>query len=364
MSQGPAETELLLRLSTIEGFTVRHLRRLRDGAPMPLPGAGPGPCAGNLLPRGIEATVSMEAGERAGRIRETCERSGIRIIPVGSPDYPACLSDIPDAPLILFWLGRSWRGENGVAIVGSRAPTSPGKAFTRELAADLAGGGATVVSGMARGIDTAAHEGAIEGCGTTIAVLGCGVDVVYPPESRRLRDRIAEAGAIVSEYAPGSAPMAWRFPARNRIVSGMSRATVVAEAPLRSGALITARLALEQGREVLAVPGSPFFPHTAGSNRLLRDGAAPVTCAGDVLPVLGIDPGPDPSTPEGKVLRAIRRPRRVDEIAKLLRMPVPQLLPLLFKMERMNLIGKKTGDCYIRMSVSTSLPGTKPGAEE
>jgi DNA processing protein len=318
---------------------------------MTLPGSDPEPLPRTVLLRGSEAAVSRAAGDRADRIREACDRSGIRIVPVGSPDYPACLSEIPDAPLLLFWLGRSWDGGKGVAIVGSRAPTAPGKAFARELAADLACGGATVVSGMARGIDTAAHEGAIEGGGTTIAVLGCGVDVVYPPESRRLRDRIAEQGAIVSEYAPGTGPLAWRFPARNRIVSGMTRATVVAEAPAQSGALITARLALEQGREVLAVPGSPFFPHTAGSNRLLLDGAAPVTCAGDVLPSLGIDPGPDPASPEGKVLRALRRPRRADELAGLLRMPVSQLLALLFKMERNNLIGKKTGDCYIRMSV-------------
>lgn len=351
MSQEAATTELLLRLSTVEGFTVGHLGRLRGGAPIPLPGAGPEPFPRTLLERGFEAAFSRVAGERAERIREACERSGIRIVTVGSSEYPALLAGIPDAPLVLFWLGKRWDGGKGVAVVGSRAPTAPGKAFTRELAADLAGGGATVVSGMARGIDTAAHEGAIEGSGMTIAVLGCGADVVYPPESRRLRDRIAEQGAIVSEYAPGTGPLAWRFPARNRIVSGMTRATVVAEAPERSGALITARLALEQGREVLAVPGSPFFPHTAGSNRLLLDGAAPVTCAGDVLPALGIDPGPDPSSPEWKVLRALRRPRRAEELAVLLRMPVPELLVLLFKMERMNLIGKKTGDCYIRMSV-------------
>ncbi|HEY5995441.1 MAG TPA: hypothetical protein VIU29_00400, partial [Candidatus Deferrimicrobiaceae bacterium] len=115
MPQGPAETELLLRLSTVEGFTVRHLRRLRDGAPVPLPGAGRETCGESLLLRGSDAAVSREAGERAERIRETCERSGIRIVPIGSPDYPAGLSAIPDAPLVLFWLGGSWGGENGVA---------------------------------------------------------------------------------------------------------------------------------------------------------------------------------------------------------------------------------------------------------
>ncbi len=304
-----------------------------------------------MLEKGCEAAISRSAGEQAERILERCGRGGIRIVPAGSPEYPRLLGAIPDAPLVLYWAGNRWDGERGVAIVGSRAPTPAGKGFTRELSADLAAGGLTVVSGMARGIDTAAHEGALEGGGMTIAVLGCGVDIVYPPESERLRDRIASRGAVVSEYPPGTPPLPWRFPARNRIVSGMCPATVVAEAPLRSGALITARTALEQGRDVLAVPGSPFHPHTAGSNRLLRDGAATVTCAGDVMLALGRKPGPDPSSPEGRVLRFIRRLRHVDEIAGGLKMSPSELIPLLLRMTQSNLIAKKPGNYYIKVSV-------------
>jgi DNA processing protein len=342
--------ELLLRLSTIEGFSVRHLRQLAGGVPRTLPGTAPGERPG-MLERGCEAAVSRAAGEQADRIREACERGGIRIIAAGSADYPPLLGTIPDAPLVLFWLGNRWEGEKGVAVVGSRAPTPAGKGFARELSGDLAAGGLTVVSGMARGIDAAAHEGALEGGGMTVAVLGCGVDVVYPPEAGRLRDRIVAQGAVASEYAPGAEPLSWRFPARNRIVSGMCRATVVAEAPLRSGALITVRAALEQGRDVLAVPGNPFYPHTAGSNRLLRDGAPPVTCAGDVLLAMGRQPGPDPSTPEGRVLRFLRKPRHVDEIAGGLRIAPAELLPLLLRMKQANLIGKKPGNYYIKVSV-------------
>lgn len=221
MTNASPALDLLLRLSTIEGFTVRHLRRLGCGAPRSLPGADAGPPPAGVLEKGYEAAVSRFAGEQADRTREKCETGGIRIIPAGSPEYPRLLGSIPDAPLLLFWLGKRWNGENGVAVVGSRAPTPAGKGFARELSGDLAAGGLTVVSGMARGIDTAAHEGALEGGGMTVAVLGCGVDVVYPPESGRLRERIVDRGAIVSEYAPGSCPLSWRFPARNRIVSGM-----------------------------------------------------------------------------------------------------------------------------------------------
>lgn len=341
--------DLLLRLSSVEGFTVRHLRSLAGGAPLPLGDiewkGDPG-----ILEKGCRAMVSREGGAWVDRVRAACDRRGIRVVPIGSPGYPSLLGSVIDAPLVLFWSGKPWRGADGVAVVGSRAPTAPGKAFARELSADLAAGGLTVVSGMARGVDTAAHEGALSVGGDTVAVLGCGVDVLYPPESGRLRDRIVASGAVISEYAPGTAPRGWRFPFRNRIVSGMCRATVVAEAPARSGALVTARLALEQGRETLAVPGSPFHPHTAGSNRLLRDGATPVTCAGDVLLAIGRKPGVDPASPEGRVMRALRRPKHVETVATELRMPVETLLPMLAGMERDNLIGKKSGVYYIKVS--------------
>jgi DNA protecting protein DprA len=256
MTREETPADILLRISLVEGFSARHLACLagsRERAPAS-PG-DPSPSGRSLLQKGDEAATSREAAERAHGVREACVRIGARIVTLGSEEYPALLASIPDAPLV------------------SRAPTAAGKEFAHGLSADLALQGVTVVSGMARGIDAAAHEGALTAGGMTIAVLGCGVDVLYPPEAGRLRDRILGSGAVVSEFPPGTQPLPRRFPARNRLISGMARAVVVAEAQARSGALITARFALEQGREVMAGPGNPVFPHTEGSNRLLQEGA-------------------------------------------------------------------------------------------
>ena len=266
--------DTFLRLSLIEGFTVDHLRRLRaSGAGGFLPGMTPRGVS--LLGKAKAALGSAEAGRRAEAVREACERLGIAILPWGASDYPVALREIPGAPLLLYRAGKGWNGGEAVAVVGSRAPTGPGREFARILSGELAAARWTVVSGMARGIDAAAHKGALHAGGTTVAVLGCGVDVAYPREHAELRDEILEKGAIFSEYPPGSLPLPHRFPERNRIVSGLSRGVIVAEAPERSGALITARLALEQGRDVMVVPGNPWFAHTAGSNRLSAGGGDP-----------------------------------------------------------------------------------------
>ena len=177
-----------------------------------------------------------------------------------------------------------------IALVGARACSSYGRSVTRSLARDLAAAGLVVVSGMARGIDGEAHRGALDAGGVTVAVLGCGVDRDYPAAHSELARRICETGLVVSEYEPGVEPAPWRFPARNRIIAGLCRATVVIEARERSGALITADFALEEGREVLAVPGEITSSLSAGTNALLRLGATPVTCAADVLEVFGIEP--------------------------------------------------------------------------
>jgi len=205
---------------------------------------------------------------------------------------------------------------------------------------------------MARGIDAAAHKGALHAWGTTVAVLGCGVDVAYPREHAQLREEILETGAIFSEYPPGSLPLPHRFPERNRIVSGLSRGVIVAEAPERSGALITARLALEQGREVMVVPGNPWFAHTAGSNRLLREGATPVCSAADVHGVLG---RPAPVAAAGiaeRILAALSGEMHVGEIAEAMSVPVQELLPRLMEMELANLVEKRPGDYYKKLSGS------------
>ena len=225
------------------------------------------------------------------------------------PAYPAHLREVEDAPPVLAVRGHPhlW-SRQVVAIVGARNASANGQRFAALLAADLAAAGVVVVSGLARGIDTAAHGGA--GAGATIAVVAGGPDIPYPPENAALQAAIAKGGgAVFAEMPFGTPPQAHLFPRRNRIVAGLSAAVVVVEATPRSGSLITARLALEQGREVLAVPGFPLDPRAAGPNALLRDGAAPATCAADILaclppapPAIPLRPAPatGPSAP-GKI---------------------------------------------------------------
>ncbi|MEK6697190.1 MAG: DNA-processing protein DprA [Candidatus Deferrimicrobiota bacterium] len=345
--------DTFLRLSLIEGFTVDHLQRLRaSGAGGFLPGMAPRGIS--LLGKAKAALGSAEAGRRAEAVREACERLGIAIVPWGASDYPVALREIPGAPLLLYRAGKAWTGSEAVAVVGSRAPTGPGREFARILSGELAAARWTVVSGMARGIDAAAHKGALHAGGTTVAVLGCGVDVAYPREHAELRDEILEKGAIFSEYPPGSLPLSHRFPERNRIVSGLSRGVIVAEAPERSGALITARLALEQGREVMVVPGNPWFAHTAGSNRLLREGATPVCSVADVHGALGCPPPVAVGGVAERVLAALEGELHVGEIAEAVSVPIQELLPCLMEMELANLVEKRPGNYYKKLSAPGS----------
>jgi len=217
----------------------------------------------------------------------------IRCIRRRDPSFPSLLAAIHDPPPRLFLRGSADAAlldRPAIALVGARACSSYGRSVTRLLARDLAAAGLVVVSGMARGIDGEAHRGALDAGGVTVAVLGCGVDRDYPAAHSELARRICETGLVVSEYEPGVEPSPWRFPARNRIIAGLCRATVVIEARERSGALITADFALDEGREVLAVPGEITSSLSAGTNALLRLGATPVTCAADVLEVFGIEP--------------------------------------------------------------------------
>ena len=340
--------DTFLRLSLIEGFTVDHLRRLRASGGGFLPGMTPRGVS--LLGKAKAALGSAEAGRRAEAVRKACGRLGIAILPWGASDYPVALREISGAPLLLYRAGKATSWEAAVAVVGSRAPTGPGREFARLLSGELAAARWTVVSGMARGIDAAAHKGALDAGGTTVAVLGCGVDVAYPREHADLRDAILEQGAILSEYPPGSSPLPHRFPERNRIVSGLSRGVIVAEAPARSGALITARFALEQGRDVMVVPGNPWFAHTAGSNRLLLEGAPPVCSAADVHGVLGRPAPAPPGKAAERVLAALDRERHVGEIAGLLSVPVEELLPCLMEMELANLVEKRPGNYYKKLT--------------
>jgi DNA processing protein len=248
--------------------------------------------------------VSEPRDLRFARFRERFDASayeqrlaarGYRFVPRSDARFPALLRAIHDPPPGLFLRGSAdldLFSRPAVAIVGARACSGYGATVARALGRDLAAAGLVVVSGLARGIDGEAHRGALEAGGLTIAVLGCGIDRDYPVVHAELARRIAGTGLVVSEYAPGVDPMAWRFPSRNRLIAGLAAATVVVEARERSGALITADLALEEGREVFTVPGEITSSLSEGTNALLKLGATPLTSAADVLAALGVEPAP------------------------------------------------------------------------
>ncbi len=238
-----------------------------------------------IEPRQI-ALLTEKSTEQADRILGACSRLGLRLLTMQDADYPTRLRNIFEPPVLLYVKGNLpvIDEEVAIAMVGTRKATPYGVEAAEKIAYGLCRQGALVVSGAAAGIDSASHRGALRAGGKTVAVLGCGIDVVYPAENEWLYRDIAASGALVSEYPPGSAAEAWHFPARNRIISGLSLGTIVVEAPEKSGALITAGTALEQGRDVFAVPGPIDAPMSRGCNRLVADGAAAlITDSWDVL---------------------------------------------------------------------------------
>jgi DNA processing protein len=219
---------------------------------------------------------------------ESVKRCDAGIITIYDKAYPELLKHIADPPLVLYCRGKLETDAAYIAVVGSRRATWYGLEMAKRLSKELAEHGVTIVSGMARGVDSQAHRGALETGGRTIAVLGCGIDTAYPPENRTLMNEIIQHGAVISEYLPGTRPVQYNFPARNRIISGISLGVTIVEAGEKSGSLITADYALEQGREVFAVPGNINSHNSAGTNRLIRDGAKIVTGVGDILDELKI----------------------------------------------------------------------------
>lgn len=234
----------------------------------------------------IEEIKNGDVLERAQVIVEECARKGIDILTIDSPEYPEVLRHIPDPPPVLYLRGKLPRG-TFIAVVGTRTPTSYGKVVTEKISEVIAVNGGVVVSGMAYGIDAIAHSASLKCGGETVAVLGSGVDVIYPSEHTSLYWKIVECGAVISEYPPGELPNQGYFPKRNRIISGLSKAVIVVEAGERSGAIITARCALEQGRDVYAVPGPITSSKSAGTNSLIKEGANPITKVEDVLEIMG-----------------------------------------------------------------------------
>ena len=253
---------------------------------------------GRLSPKLVAALDKIRNEDRdlPKRLAEECTQKNIKVKTVLDGDYPLWLKEIAAPPLAFFYRGHLHLGEFPIAMVGSRRCSQYGRGVTKELAKELTAAGSVIVSGAARGIDTASHQGALSK-GATIAVLGCGVDVVYPAENEKLLAEIAASGAVISEQLPGTKPLPVYFPARNRIISGLTRGTVVVEAAARSGSLITAEMALNEGRDVFAVPGSIYFPTSIGCHKLLQQGAKLITSAADILSEYGVEM-PQPATTE------------------------------------------------------------------
>ncbi|WPY95871.1 DNA-processing protein DprA [Limimaricola variabilis] len=294
-------------------------------------------------------------------------RLGARLLAHGDPLYPSDLAALPDAPPLLWMRGRAALLRRPLlAVVGARNASSLGLRMARRMAADLSEAGWVVVSGLARGIDAQAHEAALGG--GTIAVTAGGVDVTYPPENAKLYDRIAHDGLILSEQPMGLAPQGRHFPARNRIVAGLARATIVVEAAPRSGSLITARAALEAGREVMAVPGHPFDARAGGCNALIRDGATLMRGARDVLDILGTPAAPAPTiaerpTPrppdapveelERRILSALSAaPLAEDQLLRDLGLPAAQVAPALVDLELSGRVERQPGGLLVRRDLA------------
>jgi DNA processing protein len=257
-----------------------------------------------LSVEGMKAQIAqaiLQAGTGTKRIEKELDRldeQGVEIVTITNPDYPYLLKQIHDPPPILYLKG-TLRPEDrrAIAIVGSRNASGYGRRVALKISEELAGQGFTIVSGLARGIDAAAHEGALSASGRTIGVLGCGVDITYPPEHHDLQENVSMRGAVLSEFPLGTEPLPERFPRRNRVISGLSLGVIVVEAAERSGALITATCALEQGREVFAVPGPVGSATTVGTHRLIKQGAKLVEGVEDILEEIStqLRVAPDPS---------------------------------------------------------------------
>lgn len=318
-----------------------------------------------LMP--AEAARLAEVKERDfAREVETLERLGARLVTIEDDEYPANLRQIHDPPPVLFVRGRLLpQDERAIAVVGTRRVTAYGRAVTETLARDLAARGVTVVSGLAVGADAAAHRGALAGGGRTIGVLACGIDVPYPRDTLELREEIVARGAVISEFPLGTPARASRFPARNRVVSGLALGVVVTEAPERSGALITANLAASQGRQVFAVPGSVNSEFSRGTHALLRDGARLVESVEDIFDEVAFpeglveeagrsaEEGPEVaglSSEERELLRALTlQQRHVDELIEEAQLPAARVSAGLLMLELRGLVRRLPGNMYMRV---------------
>ncbi|HXF84942.1 MAG TPA: DNA-processing protein DprA [Anaerolineales bacterium] len=306
----------------------------------------------------IERILQARQSVDLDKIWEKIEKQGIKILTWQDEAYPSRLKEIDQPPPVLYLRGEYLPDDLfAVAVVGTRRITPYGRQVTEEISAFLAANGMTVISGLARGVDAVAHQTALKAGGRTIAVLGSGVDKIYPPEHRQLANQIIERGALISDYAPGTPPDASNFPPRNRIISGLSLAVVVVEAGETSGALITAEFAAEQGREVFAVPGSILAPQSKGTNKLIQRGALPLLSAHDLMQALDINRVGEQKAArkiipadetEARVLNVLgSEPLHVDEIRHQTNLPIEKVSAALALMELKGLVRQVGGMNYV-----------------
>ncbi|CAB4243277.1 DNA protecting protein DprA [Methylacidimicrobium sp. AP8] len=346
---GPARARRLTQAfgSTEAVFTAKEAELAR------LPGIGPK----------LAAEIVRADPARAQKEAARCRDQGIALLFLGEPGYPEALAEIPDPPLLLYLRGkRPERWLRGVAVVGSRRTSVYGIEAARRLSYQLAYSGIPVISGLARGIDTAAHMGALAAQGTTWAVLGSGIDRLYPPENEALARRIEQSGCLLSELPLGTAPARHTFPQRNRILSGLSSGVLVVEAPSASGALLTAQCALEQGRQVFAVPGRIDNPLAAGSNRLIQQGAKLVMDAGDIASELALWLPSVPATGERPLPSSLSEEERAvftalgleespfDAIVARTGLPSPTVSSTLLRLELKRLVRRLPGNVFVRVA--------------
>jgi DNA processing protein len=349
----------LLTAALLPGVGPRAIKDLSARAPLRDALARPEEHKDLLPAEAVSLLRTGAANRRAAGEVEGARRLGITILGWDAPAYPALVRRTFDPPPVLYVRGQvTPAGTEGppIALVGARAATSAGRALAEAMARDLASAGATVVSGLARGIDTAAHRGALRGRGRTVAVLGSALDRLYPGENADLAAAIAEEGAVVSEFPLGTGPKPGHFPRRNRVIAGWSRAVVVVEAAARSGALITARYALDEGREVMAVPGHPSQRGSSGANQLLRDGAALVRDAADVASELGLDlPSAKAPRGAGSLEGALRTgvPLSLEELEERTGSPLPELLADLGRLELEARVRRLPGPLYLGIAPET-----------
>jgi DNA processing protein len=348
------ETTALIALSRLKSLNRIEKRRIMEGLPQVAP-----------LFEGRPRLHSDEAMREISAFRgwedldaelETLGKMGASVVTIRDPDYPAPLRTIPDPPLVLYRKGSFSMEGLMIAVVGSRRATAEGLNLSEKIADTLSSLGVTVVSGLARGIDAAAHRGALPGKGKTVAVLGCGLDICYPWEHKPLFEKIGNEGVLISEYGLRERPLAYHFPERNRIIAGLSKSVLVIEATEKSGSLITARLGLEYGRDVMAVPGSIFSQEHKGTNSLIKQGAKLVDTIEDIVSevfpgrkIIRKEPPVDMDGNESYIYSIIGPEKiHVDEVIDKSKMAAKEVMAILTMLEMKEVIREIVGGFYIR----------------